>query len=93
MSDNWKSNPSLKGIDPKKLEFLNYFAEQAKGSNQDGMLPLLLSVTNMAKQKGISFSKQETDLLFQILSTNLTPEQKKQFDNMRNMAAMMQNKK
>lgn len=93
MEEQWMKDPALKGMDKKKLEFLTNFAAQAKNANKDAMLPLLLSVTSQANNRGISFSNAETDLLVRILSSNMSPAQKKQLESMRKMAGMMSKKR
>lgn len=83
-SDNWKQDPRLKGMDPEKLDFLTKLAEEAGQSTPEGLLPLLLRVTQ--NRQHTDFTDQETDLLLSILTANLTPAQKKQVETLRTLS-------
>jgi len=92
MNQQWKNNPTLKGIDTEKLQFITEFASQVQGSKKEMMLPLLLSVTNKAKSKGINFTNDETDLIVNILSANMSSAEKQQIESIRKMADMLSKK-
>ena len=42
MSDDWKTNPKLAGMDKSKLDLLQSLAEQGNGKNASDMLPFLM---------------------------------------------------
>lgn len=53
MSDtSWTRDPSLKGIDPQKLEALLSIAESSKGKSPKELLPALLAMTGNLKLPG-----------------------------------------
>lgn len=82
MNQNWKQNPQLKNMSASKLEFLNTYAEKFSKTPKDQLMTVFLSMQNEAKQKKIQFNPQETDLLMQILSSNMSPEEKKRMETL-----------
>lgn len=92
MNEQWKSNPALKGIDATKLQFITELASQTQNTKKEALLPLLLGMTNKANSKGINFTNNETDLLVNILSANMSSEELKQLENIKKMAAMLSKK-
>lgn len=76
MDDSFfKNNAALGNISPEKLEFLMNFASMKKPTQMKDMAPFLLSAMNSAKKQNIQFSQPETELLFQILKQNMSPEE------------------
>lgn len=86
MNQNWKQNPHLKNMDESKLEFLNTYAEKLSKTPKDQLMTAFLSMQNDAKQKKIQFKPQETELLMQILSSNMSPEEKKRMETLTALA-------
>ena len=41
MSDDWKNNPRLSGMDPQKLSMLQGLADQGLGKNPSELLPFI----------------------------------------------------
>lgn len=83
MSSNWRQDPRLKNIDPKKLSLLNEFAKRVESTPKDQLLPTLLNINMEANQKGIHFSEQESDLLISIMSTNMNPTERQRLETLR----------
>ena len=73
MNTNWKQDPRLKNMNPKKLSLLTEFAKRVETTPKDQLLPTLLSLNAEASQKGIQFNDEETDLLISIMSANMNP--------------------
>lgn len=74
---DWKKDPRLKKLDPKKLDVLTEFSERLKRTPGPQMLSALLSFQMEANQKGIRFSDEETDILVTILSSHMPPSEQK----------------
>ena len=49
MSDDWKNNPRLSGMDPQKLSMLQGLADQGLGKNPSELLPF--SWAQLLKEK------------------------------------------
>ena len=80
--DFLKNNAGLSDISPKKLNFLMQFASQNKSGNAKEMSNMILSAVNSAKQEGIQFSPDETDLIIEILKQNMSPEEQRKADQL-----------
>lgn len=95
MNTNWKQDPRLKNMNPKKLSLLTEFAKRVETTPKDQLLPTLLSLNAEASQKGIQFNDEETDLLISIMSANMNPNEKKRIDTLRLLSKNLskQNKK
>ncbi len=83
MDFNWKDDPRLKGMDAKKLEYLNEFADRVRQAPKDRLMATFLSLNMEASQKGIQFTDQETELLVSILTANMSPSEKKRLDTLK----------
>lgn len=88
MADSsWTNNPKLKNIDPRKLAILMEVAKEAEGKPMDKLIPLLMSTNKRLQEQNINFSKDESDLLIDLLSRNLSPKEKMQFEMLKKMMA------
>lgn len=83
MNSNWKQDPRLKNMSPKKLSLLSEFAKRVESAPKDQLLPTLLSLNTEASQKGIRFNDEETDLLITIMSAHMNPAEKQRIDTLR----------
>lgn len=85
MNDDIFGSDAFKGMDEKKLEFLRQFAQMPKPGNMNQALPLLLAQMNRAKKDRLQFNKPEVTLLVELLSQNLTPEERERVHKMLNL--------
>ena len=85
MNTNWKNDPRLKNLDPGKLLILNELADEASNTSLDKALPLLLKANARMKALGLSFTRAESDLMFDLLTRDLTPQDKLKTDAIRKM--------
>lgn len=89
MDKNWRNNPKLKGIDPNKLNILIDLLSQADTKKNDELIPFFLAATAKANSMGVSFSDNETDLILNVLKTNMTEEEIKRLDTVRRLARLI----
>lgn len=75
MDDFLLNNPTLRGMDPVKLQFIMNFAAKDKPKNMKDAMPFLLANMNMAKKENISFSNAEVHLIADILCRDLPAEE------------------
>ncbi|MDO4267556.1 MAG: hypothetical protein Q4C73_03705 [Eubacteriales bacterium] len=88
-ADSWKQDPRLKQIDPEKLQYITDFAGKLSSIPKE-QLPTALAALQMdAAQKNIRFSNQETDLLVSILTSGMSPGEKKRLEALRLLAKKM----
>ena len=52
-------------MDEKKLRLLNDFQKLSEGKSSEDMIPLVLAFMEKAKKENITFSKDETSVLFE----------------------------
>lgn len=74
------SNPKLKSIDPIKLKIINEIKEQCKSKSINQMLPEIMKVNQLLNAKNMSFSPEETALLFEVMEENMTQDEKQKFN-------------
>ena len=84
---SWTNNPRLHNVDPKKLAILLELMKEAEGKSMDKLLPLLMTTNKRLQEQNLTFTKDESDLMIEILSKNMTPKEKQQFEMIRKMMA------
>ncbi|MDF2944041.1 MAG: hypothetical protein K0S01_2899 [Herbinix sp.] len=84
---SWTSNPKLKNIDPRKLVILMELMKEAEGKPMDKLVPLLMNTNKKLQEQSLSFSKDESDIMMDLLAKNLNPKEKMQFEMMKKMMA------
>ena len=63
------------GMDPIKLQFLKTFSQKDKPKNMKDAMPFLMANMNLAKKQNIHFSNTEVQLIVELLSKDLSPEE------------------
>ncbi|MDF2905786.1 MAG: hypothetical protein K0R34_1107 [Herbinix sp.] len=84
---SWTNNPKLNNIDPKKLAILLELMKEAEGKSMDKLLPLLMTTNKRLQEQNLTFTKDESDMMIEILTKNMTPKEKQQFEMIRKMMA------
>lgn len=88
---SWTNNPKLKNVDPRKLAILLEVAKEAEGKPMDKLIPLLINANKRVQQQNMNFSKEESEIMIDILTKNMSPQEKMQFEMIKRM--MMATKK
>ena len=86
MNQDWKNNPQLNGIDPKKMNMLLELLTQAQGKKTEELIPFFLASTQKANSMGVSFDENETDLILNVLKANMSEEERQRVDTVRKLA-------
>ncbi len=84
--DNWKQDPRLKQMNPQKLQYITDYAERISHLSKDQILPAFMNMQMDAARNNIRFSDQETDLLVSVMSSGMSPEEKKRLETLRFLA-------
>lgn len=84
---SWTNNPKLKNIDPRKLAILFELMKEAEGKPLDKVMPLLINTNKRLQDQNLTFSKEESELMFELLTKNMSPKEKMQVDMIRKMMA------
>ncbi len=92
--DFFQNDPKLKNMDPKKLEFLMNFANnQSPSGDAKDMASVLMSAASTAKNNGVEFSPDETDLMVEMLKQNMSPAEQKKADQIMMMMKTMRRRR
>lgn len=89
---SWTKNPKLNNIDPRKLAILVELVNELEGKPLDKALPHLVAANKKLKEENLSFSKDENELLVEILGKNMSAKEKKQFEMMKNIIMAKKNR-
>ena len=89
MDSDWMKNPSLAGIDPAKLAMLQSLASQGSQKSQSEMLPFLMAAASSSRKNGTQFSRDEIDLIVEVLKNGKSKEEIARIDRMMQIMKMM----
>lgn len=86
MADSsWVNNPKIRNIDPKKIAILLDLVKEAEGKSMEQLLPIITNTNKKLKAQNLSFDKDESDIMLDILTKNLSAKEKAQFEMIRKM--------
>ena len=92
MNQDWKKDPRVKNLDPKKLDMLTNLASQLDKTPKNQWMSRLLSLNMEASQKGLSFSDQETDLIVSILTANMPASELQKINTLKMLSKKLSSK-
>ena len=85
-------NPSIfeqheifKTMHPVKIQVMKELAESMEGKSMKDAAPLLMSATTKLKSHNMSFTPQETTVLLEILTKDMSPQEKARVEMMKNV--------
>lgn len=84
---SWTNNPKLKNVDPRKLAILLELVKEAEGKPTDKLLPLLMNTNKRLQQQNMTFTKDESDLMIEIITKNMSAKEKQQFEMIKKFMA------
>lgn len=87
------SNPLLKDINPQKIQILGEILSQAGNKNTNELLPYFMAASQKASSMGVAFSNQETDLIIDLLTQNMSDAEKARINSIRKLAMLVSSKK
>jgi len=86
MADSsFSNNPKMKNVDPRKLAILMELIKEAQGKSIDKLIPLLISANKKLQSQNLSFTKDETEILIEMLTKNMSPKEKARFEMLRKL--------
>lgn len=65
----------MSDLDFRKQLIINEFKTMAKGKSLNEMLPLVLAISQKAKQAGITFTKDDMILIIDQIKDQLSPQE------------------
>lgn len=81
---DFTQNPRLKNIDPLKLKIINEIQRKSKNRSIEELLPEIMKINQELNRRNMSFSKEETAVLLDVIEENLSPEEKQRFSMLKN---------
>lgn len=78
--ESWQQNEAFRSMEPKKQKMIEQLAASLQGKKLTEALPLLTRWKKTMQQENIQFTPEENQILTEIFSAQLTPQQKKQFE-------------
>ena len=77
----WMSDPLVKDIPKKKLDFLGQMFEESQGKSQKELMASLIPMMNRARQENLSFTPQEMTAAIAAIRRHSSEDELKQIDN------------
>lgn len=77
----WMSDPLVKDIPEKKLDFLGEIFAESQGKSQRELMMSLMPMMSRARQENLSFSPQEMGAAIAAIRKHSSEEELRQIDN------------
>ncbi|MDY4692552.1 MAG: hypothetical protein SO401_03145 [Blautia sp.] len=89
MSEDWRDNPKLAGIDQSKLDMLQSLAQQGSTKNASDLLPFLMGAAARGKKGGLKFSPEEISTIIEVIKMGKSPEEVQKLDKVISLMKMI----
>ena len=73
---NLQNDPRLKNMHPLKKEILFRLSHTATTMSPEQMLPQIMEINKELSKRDLSFSKSESEIIIDILSEGMSPQEK-----------------
>ncbi|MFW5631718.1 MAG: hypothetical protein ACOCMZ_01030 [Acetivibrio ethanolgignens] len=80
---SWIHNPELKRLSPRKMELVTKLVEETNGKTLTQSIPVLVSINKTLQTEGLSFTEEESALILDILTRDMTLKEKQQVEQMK----------
>lgn len=82
---NLSSDARLRNMHPLKREILLRLSRTQASMTPEQMLPQLMEINQELRKRSLSFTREESDVVFDILTENMAPAEKQKINMVRNM--------
>ncbi len=89
MNKKWMDDPVLRGISGEKLEVLTQILNSSGGMEPKKMLTYFIQESNRASKNGINFTDNETNAILNVITADMSPEERKKVNTIRRMVNLM----
>jgi len=89
MSEDWRNNPQLAGMDKTKLDMLQNLATQGSSKGINDMLPFLMGAAAQGRKSGLNFNPSEISTIIEVLKAGKSPEEAQRLDRVVNLMKMI----
>lgn len=79
-SYNFDNDPRLGNVDPIKLKIIKEIANRSQNQSVEQMLPQIMKINQELQSRNISFTKEETALLMDVIEESLPPKDRMKFN-------------
>lgn len=79
---SWIHNPALQNIHPKKMSVITELVQKTEGKPIAQSLPFLMQANKDLQREGLSFTEEESTLIMDILTRDLSAEEKERIARM-----------
>ncbi len=76
-------NDILKNMHPVKVQVIQELEQKARGKDMKSVPPLIMEAMQKLKAHQLSFSQEEVTVLLEILTTDMSAEEKKKVEMMK----------
>ena len=83
MSMNLQNDPRLKNMHPLKREILFRLSHTSTQMTPEEMLPQIMEINKELKKRDLSFSKDESELVLDIMTEGMSPQEKQKINMLR----------
>lgn len=80
----------FKTMNPIKVQVMKELAENMKGKQMKDAAPLLMAASSKLKSHNLSFSPEEAAVLMEILTKDMSPQEKAKVEMMKNIVRKRQ---
>ena len=85
MEQSFFEQEIVKKMHPEKVAVLKELDQASKGKNLKDAAPLIIQANQRLKSKNLAFSKEESELLIDILSQDMSMQEKTKLEMMKKM--------
>ena len=85
MDFSFLNHESLKNMNPKKVQILKELAEKTEGKADKEIAALLLETMKKMQKENLTFTKEESAVMMEILTRNMSPSERAKVDMMKKM--------
>lgn len=75
----------FKTMHPVKIQIMKELVEKMQGKQMKEAAPFLMMATRQLKENHLSFTPEETKVLLEILTKDMSPQEKAKVDKMKNI--------
>ena len=80
----WHQNEAFRSMEPAKQKMIEQLAASLQGKKLTEALPLLMQWKQTMQRENIQFTEEENQILTEIFYAQLSPQQKRQFEFIKN---------
>jgi hypothetical protein len=82
---DFTSTKEFQNLHPLKQQLIIELVQSSKNTPLEKMLPKIMSINQGLNKRNMSFTKEESQLLINILKENMTPDQRQKVDMLMNL--------